>query len=97
MTEEIKLDDFVEVKWGIYFAKEPMTTQEVVRGEVICDITDMYVVEGLCRLAQCHPLFPNLDYPSFYDDEVVIFLEKNSIGGTKATVFRFLHNLAKPE
>ena len=97
MTDEIKLDDFAEVKWGIYFAKEPMTNEDIIKEETLSRITDMYVVEGLCRLAQCHPLFPNLDYPSFYDDELVMFLENNSIGGTKATVFRFLHNLTKPE
>lgn len=97
MTDVIALEDFIEVKWGIYFAKEPLTTEEIISEDTMNRITDMYTVEGLCRLAQCHPLFPKLAYPSFYDDVLVMFLEHDSLGSTHITVFRFLHNLAKPE
>lgn len=90
-------DGFVEVKWGIYFAKTPLTKDEILREDILNIITDMYSVEGLSRLAQCHPLFSDLDYPSMYSDDFVVFLKPNSIGGSKFTVFRFLHNLATPE
>ncbi len=57
---------------------------------------DYYVVEGLCRLCQEHPLKVyqnNLAYPEWYTNEYAIFIEINV---KSPLVFKILHEKPKP-